>query len=64
MILQQFLISENKGSAAKALAVVGASAYFGNLTLAALAEFQARVGIVPATGNFGAITRGYIKANY
>jgi hypothetical protein len=63
-ILQQFLISQNKGSAAQALANVGASSYFGVLTRAALAEFQANVGISPPLGNFGPITRAYLSANY
>ncbi|MDO8620242.1 MAG: ice-binding family protein [bacterium] len=63
-ILQEFLISQNKGPAAKALGKVGASAYFGGLTKAALAEFQASVGIKPALGNFGAITRSFLQANY
>jgi hypothetical protein len=61
--LQQFLISQNKGPAAAALANVGATAYFGAITRAALAEFQASVGISPALGNFGAITRAYINAH-
>ncbi len=64
LTLQQFLISQNKGSAAQALANVGATAYFGGLTRAALAEFQAKAGIAPALGNFGAITRAYLQANY
>ncbi|MDP2648554.1 MAG: ice-binding family protein [bacterium] len=63
-ILQQFLISRNQGSAAQALARVGATAYFGDLTRAALAEFQANVGIAPAFGNFGPITRAYLSAHY
>jgi hypothetical protein len=63
-ILQQFLISQNKGSAAQALANVGATAYFGALTRAALAEFQASVGISPALGNFGSITRAYLSSHY
>jgi peptidoglycan hydrolase-like protein with peptidoglycan-binding domain len=58
--LQQFLISQNKGPAALALARVGATAYFGEMTRAALAEFQASVGISPALGNFGSITRAYV----
>ncbi len=62
--LQQFLISQNKGSAAQVLAKNGATKYFGTLTRAALAEFQAKVGISPALGNFGAITRAYVSAHY
>ena len=62
-VLQQFLISQNKGPAAKALAQNGVTAYFGNMTRSALSEFQASVGIIPAIGNFGPITRAFIKAN-
>lgn len=62
--LQQFLISQNKGPAAQALANTGVTAYFGGLTRSALAEFQAKVGISPALGNFGAITRAYVSAHY
>ncbi len=62
-ILQQFLISQNKGSAALTLSKVGATAYFGEMTRAALAEYQASVGISPALGNFGPVTRGYISAH-
>ena len=58
--LQSYLIWQNKGSAAQALAHVGATGYFGMLTRAALAEFQAHVGINPALGNFGPITRTYL----
>ena len=64
MTLQQFLIAQNKGPSAQTLAGVGATGTFGALTRAALAEFQASVGISPALGNFGAITRAYINANY
>jgi hypothetical protein len=63
-ILQQFLIAQNKGPAAQALANRGATSYFGALTRAALAEFQAKVGVGPALGNFGALTRAYINAHY
>jgi hypothetical protein len=63
-ILQQFLIAQNKGTAAQALANAGATAYFGSLTRAALAEFQTSVGITPALGNFGAITRAYLSTHY
>lgn len=62
-LLQQFLISENKGPASLALKVVGATSYFGELTRAALAEFQASVGISPAVGYFGSITRTYLSAH-
>ncbi len=62
--LQQFLISQNRGSAAQALANAGATGYFGSLTRAALAEFQANAGINPAIGNFGIITRTYLSAHY
>jgi len=61
--LQQYLISENKGSAALALSGAGATAYFGALTRAALAEFQASVGISPAVGYFGPITRSYLRSH-
>lgn len=62
-VLQQFLISQNEGPAAQALANAGATGYFGPLTRAALAEFQANTGISPALGNFGPITRAYLSAN-
>ncbi len=58
--LQAFLISKNTGRAASALANVGATAYFGPLTRAALAEFQDTVGL-PAFGNFGSMTRAYLS---
>lgn len=61
--LQQFLISQNRGSSARTLATVGATGYFGHLTRAALAEFQIQVGISPALGNFGPITRGYLSTH-
>lgn len=63
MTLQQFLIAQNKGPAAQALASNGTTLYFGALTRAALAEFQASVGISPALGNFGAITRAYLSTH-
>ncbi len=61
-ILQNYLIGKNYGPAARALANVGTTAYFGALTRAALAEFQASVGISPALGNFGPITRAYVSS--
>lgn len=62
-ILQQFLIAQDKGPAAQALASVGATAYFGSLTQSALAEFQAYSGISPPLGYFGTITRSYLRAH-
>jgi peptidoglycan hydrolase-like protein with peptidoglycan-binding domain len=58
--LQNFLISQNKGAAAAALKNHGATNYFGPLTKAALAEFQASAGL-PATGYFGPLTKAYLK---
>jgi peptidoglycan hydrolase-like protein with peptidoglycan-binding domain len=58
--LQNFLISQNKGAAAAALKNHGATNYFGPLTKAALAEFQAIAGL-PATGYFGPLTKAYLK---
>ena len=62
-ILQNFLISQNRGTASQALMRAGATSYFGGLTRAALAEFQASVGISPASGYFGPITRAYISTH-
>lgn len=59
-ILQTFLIGQNKGPRAQALAQVGATGYFGPLTQAALAEYQAAVGITPAVGYFGSRTRAHV----
>ncbi len=63
-VLQQFLISQNVGSAASALSAVGATGYFGVLTQAALSAFQAHAGISPSSGYFGPITRAYLSAQY
>ncbi|GMU74363.1 MAG: hypothetical protein AMXMBFR44_5600 [Candidatus Campbellbacteria bacterium] len=60
LALQNFLIAQNKGPAAQALAAHGATGYFGPLTRAALAEYQAALKIDPAVGYFGPITRGVI----
>jgi hypothetical protein len=62
-VLQQFLISQNEGPNASALANIGATGYFGSMTQAALAEFQVSVGISPALGYFGPITRAYVSAH-
>lgn len=61
-MLQQFLNS--KGFV---MAKIGAGSpgnettYFGGLTKAALAKYQASVGIRPASGYLGPITRAYLK---
>lgn len=60
--LQEFLIAQNKGPAATALADWGSTDYFGELTRAALAEFQAAQGITPAVGYFGPKTRTLIQS--
>lgn len=61
--LQEFLISQNKGPAAEALANITPTTYFGEMTRAAVAEFQAAVGISPAAGSFGPVTRAYIGSH-
>ena len=59
--LQEFLITEASGTAALRLQAHGTTHYFGTLTYAALNEFQKKVGIVPASGFFGPITRAYVN---
>jgi peptidoglycan hydrolase-like protein with peptidoglycan-binding domain len=59
--LQEFLISRHTGPAAQRLASHGVTIYFGLLTRNALAEFQRKVGIRPAVGYFGAITRKWVN---
>lgn len=54
--LQTWLI--NKGFAIPA----GATGYFGAQTQAALAKYQASVGISPAVGYFGPVTRSFVNA--
>lgn len=61
--LQNFLIQKRTGTAAAALEAAGATGYFGALTRAALAEYQAKSGISPAAGYFGPITRAAILAS-
>jgi peptidoglycan hydrolase-like protein with peptidoglycan-binding domain len=60
--LQKFLILENEGPAARALKAHGTTKNFATLTFAALKEFQSAVGIHPASGYFGPITRAYVTA--
>ncbi len=59
--LQEFLISKMMGAAAAALQAVGPTGYFGQLTVAALAEFQHARGILPSAGYFGPKTRAVIN---
>ncbi|MES2315833.1 MAG: peptidoglycan DD-metalloendopeptidase family protein [Patescibacteria group bacterium] len=57
--LQNFLISKNIGTGGK----ITADGSFGPMTQKALAEYQASVGIKPATGYYGPITRAYVLAH-
>jgi hypothetical protein len=59
--LQLFLIKQNKGSNAKALAKYNGTNYFGKLTRSALAEWQKANKVIPSYGYFGKITRAKIK---
>ena len=59
--LQKFLVGQNKGPAARAVLRHGFTKNFASLTAAALKEFQRAVGISPASGYFGSITRAFIK---
>ncbi len=60
-LLQQFLINKNVGAAATKLAKAGANGKFGSVTQKALAEYQKSVGIKPANGSFGPITRAQLN---
>lgn len=63
MQLQQFLNGKGFAVAASGAGSPGnESTYFGNLTKAALAKYQASVGISPAVGYFGPKTRAYINS--
>ena len=57
--LQEFLIDRNVGGAAQALAAAGATGYYGNVTKAALMEYQLSVGIAP-TGIYDQLTKVYL----
>lgn len=57
--LQKYLISKNVGSAN----LVVADGSFGPITQKALAQFQASVGITPAIGYYGPITRAYVESH-
>jgi hypothetical protein len=62
--LQLLLIAKNVGTAAQKLGALGrTTTYFGVLTQNALAEFQKSVGITPASGYFGSITRAWVASH-
>lgn len=63
--LQEFLNSHGAPVAATGVGSPGhETTYFGARTRAALAVFQKAHGIVPASGYFGPLTRGYINSHY
>ncbi len=61
-LLQQYLISQNKGPAAAELATAGATGNFYRLTQNALKEYQNRHNISIEKGMFGPLTQNYIKS--
>jgi len=62
--LQVFLeLSSNGGLATQKLSAIGPTSYFGSITQEALAEYQQSVGISPASGYFGPITRAYLSGH-
>ena len=61
--LQDYLVQQDKGLAATKLKVHGTTSFFGILTFNALVEFQKSVGIIPASGYFGRITRNYVNGH-
>lgn len=63
-LLQHYLNLHGYAVAATGSGSVGhETTYFGALTKAALAKFQKAVGIKPASGYFGPITRAYVTAH-
>lgn len=60
--LQNFLINQSGGLATAKLKKYGPTGYFGNVTKAALKEFQKNVGIKPASGILGPLTKAYINS--
>ncbi len=61
--LQLYLIAKNTGPYAVRLAQASATGNFGAMTQSALIEYQASVGISPADGYYGVVTRAKIEAN-
>lgn len=60
--VQELLIAKDLGPAAKALATVGATGYFGTITQNAVIEYQTTYGIAPAVGYYGPKTRAHMLA--
>lgn len=62
MQLQSFLIRQNAGSFTQKLAALkNVTYYFGFFTKESLREFQKKIGIEPASGYFGPITRARVN---
>lgn len=61
-LLQQLLIARDAGIAAKTLASHGTTGYFGQVTQAALIEYQRSRSISPPSGYYGPVTRAKISA--
>jgi murein L,D-transpeptidase YcbB/YkuD len=61
--LQDYLVQQDKGSAATKLKAHGTTSFFGILTFNALVEFQKSVGIIPDSGFFGPITRAWVNSH-
>jgi peptidoglycan hydrolase-like protein with peptidoglycan-binding domain len=61
--LQTYLIQAASGVAGARLAGAGATGSFGIITKAALVEYQVSVGISPASGYYGPVTRAFIAAH-
>ncbi len=61
--LQLYLIAKNTGPYAIRLAQASATGNFGAMTQSALIEYQASVGISPADGYYGVVTRAKVEAN-
>lgn len=64
--LQRYIISQRSGPATDRLAkeITPDTKKFGPLTKSALAELQQKVGIKPAAGAFGPVTRAYVNRRH
>ena len=61
--LQNYLVQQDKGTAVERLKAHGTTSFFGIMTFNALVGFQKSVGITPASGYFGPITRAYVNGH-